>query len=325
MYKVSICVPVYGVEKFIERCAVSLFEQTYENIEYVFVNDCTKDNSMAVLSTVMNRYPSRYSNVKIINHPINKGLAATRNTAVDNASGKFLLHIDSDDFLDTDTIEKLVKAQLTNDSDIVLFDTIKIFPNRTQTIHKKQYRGINEYLIEALQKKVGVGVCGNMIRTSLYHDNSIRAVDGLNMAEDYQVTPRLIFYAKSITTANNTYYHYDLTNQSSYVHNITFEACEQLKESMKVIQEFFRDKDIVYRRAINEGVAKAASIEIIASARQTDGKRIYEYARKWLEENKPYSGVSLKTYERIALRIRPYLFLKVYVQLFGKVKRLLKI
>ena len=68
MVKVSILVPVYGVERYIENCAVTLFEQTYENIEYVFVNDSTKDRSMEILHEVMERYPLRRDNVHIITH-----------------------------------------------------------------------------------------------------------------------------------------------------------------------------------------------------------------------------------------------------------------
>ena len=59
LMKVSLLIPVYGVEKYIEKCAVSLFEQTYEDIEYIFVDDCTPDNSMNVLSGVIERYPKR--------------------------------------------------------------------------------------------------------------------------------------------------------------------------------------------------------------------------------------------------------------------------
>lgn len=57
--KVSILVPVYGVEKYIEKCAVSLFEQTYEDVEYVFVDDCTPDNSMQLLEAVIAKYPDK--------------------------------------------------------------------------------------------------------------------------------------------------------------------------------------------------------------------------------------------------------------------------
>ena len=69
---VSVCIPIYGVEKYIEKCARSVFEQTYENIEYIFVNDCTKDRSMKILDTVINEYPNKKSNVQIVNHEKNK-------------------------------------------------------------------------------------------------------------------------------------------------------------------------------------------------------------------------------------------------------------
>ena len=72
--KVSLLIPVYGVEKYIEKCAVSLFEQTYEDIEYIFVDDCTPDNSMNVLSGVIERYPKRKDHTRIIHHDRNLSL-----------------------------------------------------------------------------------------------------------------------------------------------------------------------------------------------------------------------------------------------------------
>ena len=76
--KVSVCTPVYGVEAFIERCARSLFTQSYKNIEYIFVNDCTPDRSMEVLQQVLSDYPERKDSVKIVNHKTNRGLVAAR-------------------------------------------------------------------------------------------------------------------------------------------------------------------------------------------------------------------------------------------------------
>lgn len=83
MYKVSVFVPVYNVELYIERCARSLFEQTYPYLEYVFVNDCTPDRSMQILQKVMEDYPERKNAVKIIHHENNIGIAATRYTFID--------------------------------------------------------------------------------------------------------------------------------------------------------------------------------------------------------------------------------------------------
>ena len=111
-YKVSVLVPVYGVERYIERCARSLFEQTYPNLEYVFVNDCTPDGSVVVLKRLMEEYPERKPFVRIINHERNRGISATRNTALDYASGEFVSFVDSDDWLESNAIELLVKRQM---------------------------------------------------------------------------------------------------------------------------------------------------------------------------------------------------------------------
>lgn len=126
--KVSILIPIYGVEKFIERCAISLFEQTYQNIEYIFVNDCTKDDSINVLERVINRYPNRKPFVRIINHAQNKGLAGARNTAVANATGEFIMHVDSDDYVDKEIVRKAIDKQLQFDADIVVIDFKRLFP-----------------------------------------------------------------------------------------------------------------------------------------------------------------------------------------------------
>lgn len=116
MLKVSILVPIYGVEQYIERCAKSLFEQTYSEIEYVFVNDCTKDDSIGVLNRVLEKFPQRKLQVRIINHEKNKGLGAARRTAILNANGDYILHVDSDDYI----AKMLLKSWLRKPSLLML-------------------------------------------------------------------------------------------------------------------------------------------------------------------------------------------------------------
>ena len=99
MPKVSVIVPVYGVEKYIERCARSLFEQTLDDMEFIFVDDCTKDESIEVLKRVIDLYPVRKDQVKIIHHAVNKGLSRARETGVNAATGDYIGHCDSDDWV----------------------------------------------------------------------------------------------------------------------------------------------------------------------------------------------------------------------------------
>jgi len=102
MPKVSVIIPVYGVEKYIERCIRSLFEQTLDDIEYIFVDDCTPDNSISILRKVLSEYPNREKQVKILHHEKNKGLAQARQTGLKIASGEYIAHCDSDDWVDKD-------------------------------------------------------------------------------------------------------------------------------------------------------------------------------------------------------------------------------
>lgn len=81
MPTVSILVPIYGVEKYIEQCAETLFQQSFADIEYVFVNDCTKDRSVEILQQTIDRFPERKSQVILIQHEHNKGLGGARHTA----------------------------------------------------------------------------------------------------------------------------------------------------------------------------------------------------------------------------------------------------
>ena len=99
MKKVSIIIPIYKAEDFIEECAISLFSQTYENIEYLFVNDCTPDNSIEILKETLNHFPKRQNQVKVITQNRNQGQAAARNKALDTFTGDFVAFVDSDDYL----------------------------------------------------------------------------------------------------------------------------------------------------------------------------------------------------------------------------------
>ena len=117
--KVSILVPFYKVEKYVGRCVESLFAQTYQNIEYVFVNDCTKDRSVEILQQTIDRFPERKSQVILIQHEHNKGLGGARHTAFAASRGRYIMHVDGDDLLPLDAVEKLVKAAEKSGADIV--------------------------------------------------------------------------------------------------------------------------------------------------------------------------------------------------------------
>lgn len=124
MPKVSIIIPVYGVEKYIERCARSLFEQTLDDIEYLFIDDCTPDKSVEILKRVLEEYPHRKSQVVIHRMEQNSGQAKVREWGMRNARGEYVIHCDSDDWLDVHMYEEMYNKAIEEDADVVVCDYV---------------------------------------------------------------------------------------------------------------------------------------------------------------------------------------------------------
>lgn len=200
----SIVVPVYGVEKYIEQCARSLLEQTYSNIEYIFVNDCTKDHSIEVLSRVLQDYPQRSGSVQIINNLYNKGLAYTRMVGFKAAKGEYLASCDSDDFVDLCLYEKMMDKALSCNSDIVGCD-ICAFNNEGR---HEIYRNIvgKDPLSDMMFGRLLPFIPTCIFRSKLLKTVVLPAKD---MAEDLVYSVQLYYYAKGLSYIDDcTYYNY---------------------------------------------------------------------------------------------------------------------
>ncbi len=218
MIKVSVAVPIYGVEKYIERCAESLFGQTYENLEFIFVNDHTQDLSMSILENVIKKYPQRQKQIIIVNHETNQGLAVARNTAIKHVTGQFVLWVDSDDFVDINLVTYLVEEQMKSDADIVLSDVYKFDGKKNVLVCQKSNFSPREYLHAVLREDVEHWIWGKLIRIDLYLKNNISVKPGANMGEDFQVLPQLVYHANKITYVNKPLYYYNVSNLKSYGH-----------------------------------------------------------------------------------------------------------
>src|SRR5690606_34101887 len=107
VYFISVVIPIYNVEKYIERCVRSLFEQTLQNVEYIFVDDSSLDRSVEIVKQILNEYVDRQSHVHFVEHPQNRGLPAARNSGVSKAKGDYIFHCDSDDWLEKDALYEL--------------------------------------------------------------------------------------------------------------------------------------------------------------------------------------------------------------------------
>lgn len=251
-FLVSILIPIYGVEKYIERCAVNLFEQTYDNLEFIFVDDCSPDRSIIILQSVIKRYPTLNDKIRIIRHEKNRGLAAARNTAVNAAKGEFVMHVDSDDWTDKTIVEKCVKKQFETNADIIFTDILTIYKHYSIVEKWKDASSPNELCLDQLRSKNRWNMWAQMIRTSLYKDFNIEAKEGCNMGEDYHTAPRLSYYAKQIAYVHESLYFHDHSNENSYSNNFKEAHYEQKLAGCNLLLDFFKNKGEEYKQAIYE-------------------------------------------------------------------------
>ena len=252
MYLISILVPVYGVEDYIERCARSLFEQTYQNLEYIFVDDCSPDRSIDILEKTIKDYPSRLSQLRIIRHSERKGIAATRNTAINAANGLFICHIDSDDFMEVDAIRLMAEEQQKNQSDIVTVGAHIISKKRNYDIRQTPTKNKEQLLFSILNPNFEHTLWGRLIRLSLYKDYGIMNKEGCNQGEEWWVVPRLIYYSQKVSCINQVLYHYDCTRDTSMCainSNYSIETWQSDIMSIESVVDFFSDKEEKYERA----------------------------------------------------------------------------
>ena len=254
MYTVSVLIPVYGVEQYIERCARSLFEQSYPNLEYIFVDDCSPDRSIEILEQVLRDYPERAKDVRIIRHSRNKGLAGTRNTALDHAKGEFVCIVDSDDWMELDGIASLVYKQVETDSDMVSGNAYIHYEDHVEALIEEKYQNKEEMLVQQLKNTwtMNTFIWGRIYRRTLFEDHDIRCKEGCDYAEDRYQVVRLAYYSDSFAVIDGFVYNYNKQNDSSITKRQKEDIDVYLKNQYQHLQnwmgirDFFSDKEAVY-------------------------------------------------------------------------------
>ena len=164
MPKVSIIVPVYNVEKYIEKCLESLVNQTLEDIEIIIVNDGSKDNSKEIVKQYLEKYPEKM----VYLEKENGGLSDARNFAIPYAKGEYVAFLDSDDYVELNMYEDMYKIAKNEDSDMVECDFIWEYPNKSKIDTGELYHGKHEML-----EKIRVVAWNKLIKKSLLDKSKV--------------------------------------------------------------------------------------------------------------------------------------------------------
>ena len=196
-YKVSVIIPVYGAEKYIERCARSLFGQTLREVEYIFVDDCTTDRSMDVLRRVMADYPQRQPDIRLLRTPKNSGQALARRIGMKAAKGEYMIHCDPDDWVDACYYESLYIRASEAQADIC--QGAIIYHNVDSSFRRPCQHYSGPGMKAMLEGKYYWSLCMQLVRLSLVERYCIYPFEGINSGEDVNVVMRAYAVADKVT------------------------------------------------------------------------------------------------------------------------------
>lgn len=240
MYKVSVVVPVYGAEKYIEKCAHSLFNQTLDRIEYIFINDCTPDNSEDILKKTLELYPIRIQDTKIIRMSSNKGQAVVRRYGIQLAQGEYVIFCDSDDWIENDTYELMYNKAIELNADIVISDFVYEY-SKYSVVKKQVFDDSRDGALRALLNgSLHCSTCNKLIRRRIYVDHDLLSFDGVNMWEDVLLTIPACAYSSKVVYLPKPLYHYIHFNSESITTRASKKSLENIIFVINILESFLK-------------------------------------------------------------------------------------
>lgn len=239
-YILSVIIPVYNAQATIGRCCESLFAQTLESIQYIFVNDGSADDSLTVIQKALDSYPQRKKDVIIIDRKENRGVAYSRQQGLDRALGEFVIHCDADDWVEKDMYESLYNAAHGNSADMACCGYYIDIPDG-KVLTKLPG---SDYHMEFNIAPIFGSLCNKLIRREVITQNGIRFYDNINWGEDFLVSIQCQILANKMVVVNRPLYHY-VQNAQSITHNLTHDKCIELVQCGYKMEQFLREHDLL--------------------------------------------------------------------------------
>lgn len=317
MYKVSVIVPVYGAEKYIEKCARSLFCQTLDAIEYIFINDCTPDNSEDILKKTLEFYPDRKKDTKIIKMSSNKGQAIVRRYGIQLAQGEYVIFCDSDDWIDRDAYELMYNKAIETNADIVVSDFVYEYSKYSEV--KKQIFDDSRdgALSSLLNGSLHCSTCNKLVKRKIYADHDLLSFDGVNMWEDVLLIIPACAYSSNVVYLPNPVYHYVHYNSGSITTRASKKSMENIRFVIEVIESFLKNIG-EFEKFENDFLNLKLSGKLIFLL-YSEGDEQKEYSSLYPETNKIITSTqAISPYWKLAM----YLSYKLDISLFNCFARL---
>lgn len=257
---ISIITPVYNAEKYLPRCLDSILAQTYEDWELLLINDGSTDGS----GRICEEYASRDARIRLYDKE-NGGVASARQLGIEQARGEYSIHVDPDDWVESQMLEVMLEEAIKIQADIVVADFYKEKNGKVVLHQQRSKDNTPSSLIRDIVKFKQMGsLCNKLIRHSLYKKYKVFFEKNLNLCEDELVLVKLLIYPLSITYLKSAYYHYMDNGESTLSHGydrIKYMGYNQYYGVLlKEIPMGFRD---IVRLNIQKNHLYALSVDIV--------------------------------------------------------------
>lgn len=248
-YKISVMVPVYNTKKYLEQCIDSILSQSYDNLELLLIDDESTDGS----GEVCDRYAGKDSRVRVI-HQKNSGCAASSLTGLQNASGDYYMFVDSDDYIETETLREMTKLLIGKKGEIVCCNHILEKKNETVPViciakpgvyeGEKLQSEIKEQLLGKEQRMLPFSRCMKLYEKSVFEGNEKYCDLSIRMGEDFNlVYPALLDCSRLVIMEDALFYHYRYV-EDSMVHRYDPDILDSVERVRAFWQRVAEDKNI---------------------------------------------------------------------------------
>ena len=225
--KVSVIVPVYNTELYVERAIISLMEQTLDDVQFIIIDDGSKDDSLNIIKQVIARYPVREGQVTLISRE-NRGVAATRAQGMELATGDYIIHLDSDDWAELNWLEAMYTKAIEENADVVVCDYISEHSNR-KVIFKQLVPATGlECAKQLMLSRISNSNCDKLVRRCIFNQNNINFHSGYDMGEDFLVSLYILIKASNVSYISWPLYHYNRVNENSLTKTYTKKSLNDL-------------------------------------------------------------------------------------------------
>ncbi len=241
--QVSVIVPIYNSSKYIAKCCRSLFEQTLDSIQYIFIDDGSDDGSIDIVKEILSDYPNRKEQVIFIHYDKNRGVGAARNEGLKATKGDYIIHCDSDDWVEPDAYQTLYEKAVSEGADIVTCAYCIDYENGTSSIIVPAYDHRAQNLTFQLGPQTGSLVL-KLIRREFIVKNHLQISKVLLWGEDFCLSLKSLLLSNLTVCVNRPFYHY-VQHSDSLTHTLTPEKCLSLIQCGRVIEEFLKDQGLI--------------------------------------------------------------------------------